>query len=140
MASIRHKILQNPIVSAAWTRRHMRTFSVLLVFCEGNSPVPDEFPSQRPVTRNFDVVFDLRLNRDAGDLRRQRAHYDVTVTIWTISNLSVFHLKRKMLSSMFISVVVLLSFYRLILCLPIQSSVLIHRHRHTYTITRVRMK
>ena len=28
----------------------------------GNSPVSDEFPSQKPVTRSFDVFFDLRLN------------------------------------------------------------------------------
>ena len=28
----------------------------------GNSPVTGEFPSQRPVTRSFDVFFDLRLN------------------------------------------------------------------------------
>ena len=28
-----------------------------------NSPVPGEFPAQRPVTRNFDVFFDLRLNK-----------------------------------------------------------------------------
>ena len=27
----------------------------------GNSPVTNEFPSQRPVTRSFDVFFDLRL-------------------------------------------------------------------------------
>ena len=26
------------------------------------SPVPGEFPAQRPVTRSFDVFFDLRLN------------------------------------------------------------------------------
>ena len=31
--------------------------------CEGNSPVTGEFPSQRPVTRNFDVFFELRLNK-----------------------------------------------------------------------------
>ena len=29
----------------------------------GNSPVIGEFPSQRPVTRSFDVFFDLRLNK-----------------------------------------------------------------------------
>ena len=29
----------------------------------GNSPVPGEFPAQRPVTRSFDVFFDLRLNK-----------------------------------------------------------------------------
>ena len=39
----------------------METFSALLAFCEGNSPVPDEFPSQRPVTGSFDVFFDLWL-------------------------------------------------------------------------------
>ena len=32
-------------------------------FCAGNSPVAGEFPSQRPVTRSFDVLFDQRLNR-----------------------------------------------------------------------------
>ena len=29
----------------------------------GNSPVTGEFPAQRPVTRSFDVFFDLRLNK-----------------------------------------------------------------------------
>ena len=28
-----------------------------------NSPVPSEFPAQRPVTRSFDVFFDLRLSK-----------------------------------------------------------------------------
>ena len=45
----------------------METFSALLAVCEENSPVTDEFPSQRPVMQS------------AGDLRRHRAHYDVTV-------------------------------------------------------------
>ena len=46
---------------------------------------PGEFPAQRPVTRSFDVFFDLRRindwvnNREAGDLRRYRGHYDVIV-------------------------------------------------------------
>ena len=31
--------------------------------CAGNSPVPGEFPTQRPVTRSFDVFFDLRPNK-----------------------------------------------------------------------------
>ena len=60
----------------------METFSALLALCAGNSPVPGEFPSQRPVTRSFDVFFDLRLNKrlsEADDLRRHRAHHDVTV-------------------------------------------------------------
>ena len=48
--------------------------------------VTGEFSTQRPVARNFDVFFDLRLNkrfskhnRDAGDFRRHGAHYDVIV-------------------------------------------------------------
>ena len=63
----------------------METFFALLAICEGNSPVSGEFPAQRPVARNFEDFFDLRLNRrlskqwEAGDFRRHRAHYDVTV-------------------------------------------------------------
>ena len=41
----------------------METFSALLAICTGNSPVPGEFPTQRPVTRGFEVFFDLRLNK-----------------------------------------------------------------------------
>ena len=41
----------------------METSSALLAFCGGNSPVTGEFPSQRPVTRTFDVFFDLHLNK-----------------------------------------------------------------------------
>ena len=41
----------------------METFSALLVICAGNSPVSGEFPTQRPVTRSFDVFLDLRLNK-----------------------------------------------------------------------------
>ena len=41
-------------------RHQMETFSALLAICAGNSPVPGEFPTQRPVTRSFDVYFDLR--------------------------------------------------------------------------------
>ena len=60
----------------------METFSALLAICAGNSAVTGEFPAQRPVTRSFDVYFDLRLSKpssEAGDLRRHRAHYDVIV-------------------------------------------------------------
>ena len=42
---------------------HSETFSALLALCAGNSPVTGEFPSQRTVTRSFDVSFDLRLNK-----------------------------------------------------------------------------
>ena len=48
---------------ASWWRHQMETFSALLAICAGNSPVPGEFPTQRPVTRSFDVYFDLRPNK-----------------------------------------------------------------------------
>ena len=41
----------------------METFSALLAICAGNPPVTGGFPSQRPVTRSFDVFFYLRLNK-----------------------------------------------------------------------------
>ena len=47
----------------AWCRHQMETFSMLLAICAGNSPVTGESPTQRPVTRIFDVYFDLRLNK-----------------------------------------------------------------------------
>ena len=47
---------------ARW-RHQMKIFSALLAFCAGNSPATGEFPTQSPVTRSFDVFFDLRLNK-----------------------------------------------------------------------------
>ena len=40
-----------------------RNISALLAICVGNSPVPGEFPAQRPVTRSFDVFFHLPPNK-----------------------------------------------------------------------------
>ena len=76
--------LCNVLDITSW-RLQMETSCALLALSVGNSRVTGEFPSQRPVTRSFDVFFDLRLkngwvnNEDAGDLRSHRAHYDVTV-------------------------------------------------------------
>ena len=53
----------NSIVFTTWWRHQMETFSASLAICAGNSPVPGEFPAQRPVTRSFDVFFDLCLNK-----------------------------------------------------------------------------
>ena len=44
----------------------------------GNPPVTGGFPSQRPVTRSFDVFFYLRLNKRFSN---NRTHYDVTVML-----------------------------------------------------------
>ena len=49
-------------VQFPWWRHQMETFSALMAICAGNSPVPSEFLAQRPVTRGFDVFFDLRTN------------------------------------------------------------------------------
>ena len=71
--------------SSSWWRHEMETFSALLAICAGNSPVPGEFPAQRPVTWSFEAslicvwINGWVNNREAGDLRRYRAHYDVIV-------------------------------------------------------------
>ena len=64
----------------------METLSALLAICAGNSPASGEFPAQRPVTRSFDffplicvLINGWENNREAGDLRRYRTHYDVIV-------------------------------------------------------------
>ena len=49
----------------SWWRHQMENFSALLALCEGNPPVTGGFPSQRPVTRSFDVFFDQRLNKQS---------------------------------------------------------------------------
>ena len=46
-----------------WWRHQGETVFTFLAICAGNSPVTCEFPSQRPVTRSFDVFFDLRLSK-----------------------------------------------------------------------------
>ena len=64
----------------AW-RHQMETFSALLAICAGNSQVTGEFPSQRPVMfSSIGAWLNGWVNNgEAGDLRRHRAHYDVTV-------------------------------------------------------------
>ena len=47
----------------SWWCHQIQTFCALLALCAGNSPVTGEFPSQRPVTRSFDVFFYLSLNK-----------------------------------------------------------------------------
>ena len=72
-------------VTHTWLRHQMEAFSALLALYAGNSPVTGEFPSQGPATRSFDLFFDLNgwvNNRDAANLRRHLAHYDVTVMLF----------------------------------------------------------
>ena len=57
----------------------METFSSLLAICKGNSLVTGEFPSQRPVICAWTNGWVN--NQEAGNLRRHRAHYEVTAMI-----------------------------------------------------------
>ena len=52
-----------PINGKPRWRHQMETFAALLAICAGNSPVPGEFPAQRPVTWSFGVFFDLHPNK-----------------------------------------------------------------------------
>ena len=53
-----------------WWRHQMETFSALLAICAGNSPVPGEFPTQRPVTWSSGG----RLNKKDGLTRYGDSH------------------------------------------------------------------
>ena len=55
--------ITGPLCEEPWWCHQMYTLSALLAICAGNSPVTGEFLSQRPMTRSFDVFFDLRLNK-----------------------------------------------------------------------------
>ena len=69
----------------AW-RHQMETFSALLALCAGNSPVPGEFPSQRPVTRGFYVFFDLRLNKQLNTQSRGWWFETLSRSLWRHCN------------------------------------------------------
>ena len=51
------------VYNLPWWRHQMEIFSASLALCAGNSPVIGEFPSQSPVTRSFDVFYDLSMNK-----------------------------------------------------------------------------
>ena len=67
-------------------RYQIETFSALLAMCAGNSPVTGEFPTQRPVTRSFDVFFDLRLNERLSKQSRGRWLETPSRPLWRQSN------------------------------------------------------
>ena len=73
----------NPALAQNMTT--METFSALLALCAWNSPATGEFPhkSQWRSALMFTLICAWISrwvnNREAGDLRRHRAHYDVIV-------------------------------------------------------------
>ena len=70
----------------SWWRHQMETFSALLALCEGNHRSPVDSPHKGPWLRSLMFPFTcgwtngFENNRDAGDLKRHRTHFDVTVT------------------------------------------------------------
>ena len=60
--ALRKRAMKGQKDIARW-RHQMETYSALLAVCAGNSPMTGELPAQRPVTRSFDVFFDLHLNK-----------------------------------------------------------------------------
>ena len=73
-----------------WWSHQMETFSALLTFCAGNSPVTGEFPAQRPVTRSFDVFFDLCLNRQLSKQLRRWWFETPSRSLWRHCNATMF--------------------------------------------------
>ena len=80
---------QNP--KPTWWRHQMETFAVLLAICVGNSPVTGEFIAQRPVTRSFDVFFDLRMNKRLSKESWGWRFGTPSRPLWRHSNESHFH-------------------------------------------------
>ena len=70
--------------NSCW-RHQIDIFSALLAICAGNWPATGEFPAQRPVMLMFSLMctwINAWVNNvGAGDLRRHRVHYDVTVML-----------------------------------------------------------
>ena len=69
-----------------WWHHQMETFIALLILCEGNPTVTGGFPSQRPVTRSFDVFFDLRPNRRLSTQSRRRWFKTPSRSLWRHCN------------------------------------------------------
>ena len=75
----------------------METFSALLALWAGNSPVPVNSPhkGQWRGALMFSLICawinDWVSNREAGDLRRNRGHYDVNVMFWRARETLVKH-------------------------------------------------
>ena len=69
-----------------WWRHQIDTFSMLLALCEGNPSVTEGFPSQRSVTRSFDVFFDVRLNKRLKKKSRYRRFETPWRSLWRHCN------------------------------------------------------
>ena len=75
--------------SIPWWRHEMETFSALLALCVGNSPVTDEFPSERLVTPSFDVFFDEGLNKQLSKQSRHQWFEMASRSLWRQCNAAI---------------------------------------------------
>ena len=66
----------------SWWRHQAKKISSLLALCEGNPLVNGGFPSQRPVTRSFDVFFDMHLNKGLSKQARHRWYKTPSCSLW----------------------------------------------------------
>ena len=87
------------VLSPSWPYNEVikwKHFRVTGPLC-GNSPVTSEFPSQRPVTRIFDLFFDLRQNKQLSKQSRRRWFETPSRSLWCHCNASFPHwLSRKL--------------------------------------------
>ena len=91
------------VALSSWWRHQMETFSALLAISAGNSPVPVNSPHKGQWRGAF--MFSLICawinrwvkNREAGDLRRRRTHYDVIVMYGIIINVVMLSLLWKVI-------------------------------------------
>ena len=73
-------LIQN--ITWPWWRHQMEAFFALLDLCEGNPRFTGGFPSQTPVTRSFDVFFDLCLNKRLSKNSRRRWFETPLHSLW----------------------------------------------------------
>ena len=71
--------LQNEKFYISWWRHQMETFSALLALCAVNSPHKGQWHGALMFSLICAWIHGWVNNREVGDLRRHRAHYDVTV-------------------------------------------------------------
>ena len=76
-------------LSLSWWRHQLGTFSVSLALCAGNSSNTGEFPSQMPVARSCDVLFDLRQNIRYSKQSRYRWFETLSRSLWCHCNVNV---------------------------------------------------
>ena len=94
-----HYRLWLTLFSARNTWRHqMEASSALLALFVGNSSVTSEFPSQRPVTRRFQIFFELRPHKWLGKQSRRRRFKTPSRSLWKTYT-HTHHLEQKSLGA-----------------------------------------